>query len=190
MSALVEDLTRMAGVWLDHLVAFHPDGTPMTHDEHGTSPGPFPYDNLVYIDFDGERYTQTNVTFRGRPVHVRSFRARVIDGMLRFDTLGPQDPGHVGVSGGSGLIWFVPERVDHPSVGRYSEPDHIRLLSDDQRARVTTMYRNGALVRIMTVSGVRLAARADARVSFDPRGADGDVHEARSTTHVFTEENV
>jgi hypothetical protein len=189
MSRLTDDLARMAGVWLDHLVAYHPDGSPMTHDPHGTSPGPFPYDNLVYIDFDGERYTQTNVTFRGRPMHVRSFRAGVVDGVLRFETLGPNDPGHVGVSGGRGLIWFVPQRNDIEALTRYSEPDHIRLLSDDQRTRATTLYRHGELVRIMTVSGVRLAERADERIGWDPRGAAGDVHEVRSTTTVFAEES-
>ena len=63
-SPLADDLAAMVGVWHDHLEAFDRDGTPVTDDPHGGVPGPFPYDNLGYFDFDGATVTQTNVTFR------------------------------------------------------------------------------------------------------------------------------
>lgn len=183
--SVAETLTLMCGVWHDHLVAYDIHGAPITFDEHGSVPAPYPYDNLVYIDFDGVNYRQTNVTFRGRPVHTRSFRATVTNGVLEFETLGPDDPGHVGVSGGSGVIFFVPRDLSHPALQVYSEPDHIRLLGAQQRTRTTVLYRGGTLVRTLTVSGTKIAATAERRVAFDPRGLDGPVHEERSTTKMF-----
>ena len=81
----------MVGVWHDHLEAFDPDGTPVADDPHGGVPGPFPYDNLVYFDFDGSTVTQTNVTFRGREPSVRTFESDLVDGVLRFRRLGPEE---------------------------------------------------------------------------------------------------
>jgi hypothetical protein len=132
-------------------------------------------------------YTQTNVTFRGRPQHVRTFTGKVVDGVLHFDRLGPGDPGHVGVSGGPGLLWFVAARIDE-ALQRFSDPDHIRLLGADQRTRTTTLYRHGELVRILSVSGTRLSGDPRVRHELDPRGPDGPVHEERSTTHVYVPE--
>ena len=106
-SQLVADLTAMVGVWQDHLEAFAPDGTALSHDAHGGVPGPMPYDNLVYIDFDGTTYRQSNVVLSGRDPHVRSFQASVHDGVLTFAKLGPDAQDHVGVSGGPGIIWFL-----------------------------------------------------------------------------------
>lgn len=187
-TGVVELLVAMRGVWLDHLQAFHPDGTPMVDDPNGGTPGPFPYDNLVYLDVDPETgtYAQTNVTFRGRPVAHRSFTGKVGgDGVLRFDHLGPSDPGHVGVSGGPGVLWFVADTITHPGLARYAEPDHIRLLGAGQRTRVTVLYREGILVRTMTVAGSLLTNDPTVRHPLDPRGRDGPVHEARSLTHVY-----
>lgn len=181
-----DTLLRMRGVWHDTLHAFHPDGTPMHHDEVGSVHGPFPYDNLVYIDVDGDVYRQTNVTFRGRPTKVRSFEAHIVDGVLRFATLGPDDPGHVGVSAGPGRLIFCPTTTDHPGLSRYSEPDFVELTGPGTRQRTTMLYRGGELVRTLAVSGVRLAATADHRVPDDPRGPDGPVHEPASTTSAFT----
>ena len=113
-SPLADDLAAMVGVWHDHLEAFGPDGSPVTEDPHGGVPGPFPYDNLVYFDFDGSTVTQTNVTFRGREPNVRTFESDLVDGVLRFRRLGPEAPQHVGVSGGPGIIWFVPESWNEP----------------------------------------------------------------------------
>lgn len=184
--SVVDTLLRMRGVWHDTLHAFHPDGTPMPFDEVGSVHGPFPYDNLVYVDFDGEVYRQTNVTFRGRPLKVRSFEAKVVDGVLRFDPLGPRDPGHVGISAGPGRLIFCPATTDHPGLSHYSEPDFVELTGSGTRQRTTMLYRGGELVRTLAVSGIRLAATADRRVPDDPRGADGPVHELHSTTQAFT----
>lgn len=183
---LADNLVSMTGVWVDHIRAFHPDGTVMDHDPHGGVPGPLPYDNLVYVDFDGESYTQTNVTFRGRPLHVRTFTGRLADGVLRFDGLGPQDPGHVGVGGGPGVIVYTAARIDE-ALNRFFDPDHIRI-AGDQRLRTTTLYRHGALVRVLTATGVRVATDTSARVEWDPRGPDGPVHAERSVTHVYVRE--
>ncbi len=185
--SVVDTLLRMRGVWHDTLHAFCLDGTPMEDDRHGSVRGAYPYDNLVYVDFDGQRYRQTNVTFRGRPVRTRTFEAEIRDGCLRFASLGPDDPGHVGVSAGPGRLMFVPDSTDHPGLARYSEPDFVELTGPGTRQRTTVLYRGGRVVRTLAVSGVRLAATADRRLADDPRGPDGPVHEpTRSVTHAFT----
>lgn len=180
------NLAAMRGVWHDHLVAYDPGGALVSDDPHGGQPGPFPYDNLVYVDFDGERFRQTNVTCRGRPLHVRTFTGRIdpAAGVLRFDPLGPNDPGHIGVAAGPGTLVFVAERNDGPAVARYDEPDFIKQ-SGDQRVRTTVLYRHGAVVRTMTASGTRVAADPTVRVDWDPRGQDGPVHHDRSVTEVY-----
>jgi hypothetical protein len=43
------------------------------------------------------------------------------------------------------------------------------------------------LVRVCTVSGLRLSHDPTRRVEWDPRGADGPVHEPRSETRVYAE---
>jgi hypothetical protein len=184
--SVVDTLLRMRGVWHDTLHAFHPDGTPMEHDSVGSVHGPFPYDNLVYIDFDGQVYRQTNVTFRGRPTKVRSFTAHIVDGVLHFARLGPDDPGHVGVSAGPGRIIFCSSRTDAPGLHEYNEPDYVEVTGPGTRQRTTMLYRHGVLVRTLAVSGVRLAATADRRLPDDPRGPDGPVHQDTSTTNAFT----
>ena len=82
-SSVAANLALFHGVWLDRVVAYHPDGTAMDHDEGGTAAGPFPYQQLVYLDFDGTRLTQTNLPVRGRPPVPRTFRATVVHGVLR-----------------------------------------------------------------------------------------------------------
>ena len=181
---LGRDLASMTGVWHDHLEAFDPDGTPIVHDEHGGVPGPFPYDNLVYFDFDGSTVTQTNVTFAGREPKVRTFESDLVDGVLRFRRLGPEAPQHVGVSGGPGVIWFVPESWNEPGLNRYSEPDHIRI-EGESRWRTTVLYRNGPLVRTMMVTGTRLSGETSERHHLDPRGPGSPVHEDRDVTTHF-----
>lgn len=184
--SVVDLLTRMRGTWHDTLHAFRPDGTPMGYDRNGSRPGAYPYENLVYIDFDGVTYRQTNVTFSGREPHVRSFSAEVTDGVLRFATLGPDDPGHVGVSAGPNRLLFVPARTDARGLAEYSEPDFVELTGPGTRQRTTVLYRHGELVRTLAVSGVRVAPTADRRHPDDPRGADGPVHDQPSTTVAFT----
>ena len=181
------NLMLMRGVWHDRLEMFEIDGTPRFDDTQGGKPGVSPFENLVYIDFDGENFRQTNVTFRGRPIHVRSFEGKLIDGVLHFDKLGANDPGHIGVSGGIGVLIFAPKLIDE-SWMRYSEPDFI-CVKGNSRTRHTMLYRDGKLVRTLSVVGHRLSPIPDKRMPFDPRGADGDVHNAQSITEVFRSES-
>jgi hypothetical protein len=182
---LVADLTAMVGVWRDRLEAFTPDGSPLSDDDAGGVPGPFPYENLVYVDFDGASYTQTNVVLSGRPDHQRTFTATVADGVFRFDPLGPEAPTHVGVSGGPGLIWFVAESIAAPGVGRYAEPDLIRI-DGERRWRNTALWRDGTLARLLSVEGERVGLDTSRPHDLDPRGADVAVHGDRSTTQQYT----
>ena len=104
------NLMRMRGVWHDHVEIFDLAGTPLEDDLKSGTPGAAPFDNLVYIDFDGVYYTQSNITFRGRPFFAKTFRGKLIDGVLYFNQLGPKDPGHIGVSGGPGILFFAASR--------------------------------------------------------------------------------
>lgn len=184
----------MTGVWHDRLVAYDTRGGELAHDPFGGVPGPFPYENLVYCDFDGGTWTQTNVTFRGRPTHARTFEADVADGTLTFRRLGPEAPRHVGVSGGPGLIWFVAEDLGDEGLQRYCEPDLIRLEvpgpdaapgTPARRWRTTVLWRDGRLVRPMLVEGVRLTTDTTRPHEWDPRGHESPVHETRSVTQQY-----
>ena len=181
------NLCLMRGVWHDKLEMFELDGTLRFIDTQGGTAGASPFENLVYIDFDGVQFRQTNVTFRGRPLHVRSFEGKLIEGVLQFNKLGDGDGGHIGVSGGVGVLIFTPKMIDE-SWERYSEPDFI-ILQGDKRTRHTMLYRDGKLVRTLKVEGFRLSPVADKRMPFDPRGADGDVHDVQSVTEVFRSES-
>lgn len=182
---VVDTLAAMVGTWHDHLEAFTPAGEPLTHDEHGSTVGPYPYDNLVYIDFDGTNYVQSNVLFRGRPLHVRTFSGTVRDGILFFDHLGENAPQHVGVSAGPNRLVFAAERLDHPGLANYAEPDYVQLLGDNARERTTMLYRGGALVRTLRVTGTRLSTSTDRRHEWDPRGAGSGVHDGDLHTMAF-----
>jgi hypothetical protein len=186
VGSVAYNLDLMRGVWHDKCSLFELDGTPRLYDEQGGTPGNSPYENLVYIDFDGENYRQTNVTFKGRPLHVRSFEAQVRNGILRFNKLGEGDGGHVGVSGGSGILIFTPMFIDD-SWKEYSEPDYISI-NGDNRTRNTMLYRKGKLVRTLSVVGTRLSPVADKRMPFDPRGEIGEVHDIQSVTEVFMQD--
>lgn len=177
-------LTMMVGVWHDHIELYDLAGQPLAEDLKAGSPGKAPFDNLVYIDFDGENYIQTNVTFRGRPLHIRTFTGRLIEGVLHFDQLGPQDPGHIGVSAGNNVLAFLPARIDD-SMKRYSEPDFLFLQPPNQRTRSTVLYRDGLAIRSLHAQGYKVAPLPSRRHPDDPRGLEGDVHEIRSTTTVF-----
>jgi len=200
MAQLEDDLASMVGVWHDVLTAYDTHGAALSDDPFGGVAGPFPYENLVYCDFDGITWTQTNVTFRGRPVHQRTFVADVADGTLAFRRLGPDAPLHVGVSGGPGLIWFVAESLAEPGVQRYCEPDLIRIDLPPEstgeparRWRTTVLWRDGRLVRPMLVEGVRLTTDTSRLHELDPRGAVHDqpvapVHGERSQTQQYLKE--
>jgi hypothetical protein len=182
--SVAHSLTAMRGVWHDHVEIFDLGGRPLAEDTDSGTPGTAPFDNLVYVDFDGERFLQTNVTFGGRPMHARSFRGTVREGILVFDPLGPDDPEHIGVSAGPGVLFFGPRRVTE-AWARYHEPDVIRLLGPGQRTRTTLLYRHGVAVRTLTALGHKVAPSADRRVPWDPRGVDGPVHVPREDTMVF-----
>ena len=182
---LSADLTAMCGVWRDHLRARDGAGRELFDDPHGGAPGAFPYENLVYVDFDGERYIQTNVVLSGRAPHQRTFTATVTDDVLRFDVLGPDAPAHVGISGGPGLIWFVAEHIADAGVGRYAEPDLIRI-EGERRWRNTVLWRHGELARVLDVSGERLGTDVSQPHELDPRGRDAQVHGERSVTKNYS----
>ena len=181
--SVADNLMLMRGVWHDRVELFEPDGRVREYDEQGGTPGASPYENIVYIDFDGVELRQTNVTFRGRPLHVRSFVSRMVDGILRFEKLGPNDPGHVGVAAGEGVLIFAPIVIDDSWI-RYSEPDYIRVIGET-RTRNTMLYRDGKLVRTMNVTGKRLTCDTSKRIDLDPRGPIGEVHETPGATQVF-----
>jgi hypothetical protein len=177
-------LFRMCGVWLDHIQVFDLAGQALAADEASGTPGPAPWANLVYVDFDGTRYRQTNVTVRGRAPHHRSFTGTLVDGVLVFDKLGPDAPEHIGLSGGPDVLIFTPRQLDD-AWQRYAEPDVIRLDGPGRRTRHTVLYRGGRAVRSLLAEGTRLAATAVRRVDEDPRGEGGPVHEERRPTEVF-----
>ena len=181
---VTHNLMRMRGVWHDHIQIYDLTGNPLEEDSKSGSPGASPYDNLVYIDFDGERYVQTNVTFRGRPFHARTFTGRIVEGVLHFDKLGPNDPGHIGVSGGPGILFFIAGQVTD-AMWRYSEPDCVRLFGSSERTRTTVLYRDGIPIRTLTANGMKLAPTAALRLSWDPRGTDGPPHVDHEDTQVF-----
>ena len=186
MDGVADNLALFRGVWHDVITAHRPDGAELELDEFGGSPGPVPYEQLVYLDFDGARLTQTNVVLRGREPHSRTFGGSIVDGVLVFDRLGPDAPRMLGVSGGPGVLVFLPERVDDAAIKRFHDPDYIRHLGGDQRTRTTTLYRDGVLRRVLTVRGTRVSADPTRRLDWDPRGASGPVHDGTIVTHVYT----
>jgi hypothetical protein len=181
------NLMAMRGVWHDYLQGYAPDGTPLDFDEFGAIQGPYPFQYLVYIDFDGQTYQQTAVIVAGRPAAARSFSAVFAEGVLKFAANGPGDPGIIGVSGGPNMLVFTP-RVLAATLWNFHDPDWITFTATT-RQRVTTLYRGGELKRILRVDGVRIADRADRRVSWDPRGPHGPVHAEPITSNVFLDKD-
>lgn len=185
VSSVAATLERMRGVWHDRVDIYSLSGEPLPEDPMSGTPGAAPFDNLVYVDFDGERYRQTNVTFRGRPLHARTFSGRLQNGVLVFDKLGPEAPEHIGVSGGPGVLFFSSRFMDE-GCSRYHEPDCVRLLDEHRRTRTTLLYRGGEAVRTLTAEGVRVSSSTHARVAWDPRGPEGPVHDGPMETKVWT----
>ncbi|MBJ93951.1 MAG: hypothetical protein CMP23_05675 [Rickettsiales bacterium] len=184
LGTVAHTLTAMRGVWHDHVEVYDLAGRPLTEDLLAGSPGSAPFDNLVYIDFDGERWIQTNVTFRGRPLSAKTFSGRLVDGVLQFDSLGPEAPRHMGTGAGPGTLFLNAYQVTD-SWTRYLEPDVVTLLSPNERTRVTLLYRDGKAVRTLRAHGTRLAPSAHKRLDWDPRGADGEVHERPMVTNAY-----
>ena len=172
------NLMRLRGVWHDHIELYNLDGTPLDDDTAAGSgtPGPGPFDNLVYIDFDGEDFALTNVHIRGREPSAKTFRGKLVDGVLLFDELGPGAYQNIGMSGGPDILTFN-ARALGDATGVYMEPDFIIQTSPGERVRHTVLYRNGEALRTLTAHGTRLWPTCDRRHTLDPRGAEGDVHE-------------
>lgn len=172
------NLMQLRGTWHDHLELYNLDGTPLEDDSAAGSgsPGRSPFDNLVYIDFDGERFALTNVHIRGRAPAAKTFTGVLRDELLVFDSLGAGAYENIGVSGGPGVLTFSARYLD-AATNIYLEPDVIVLTAPGTRIRHTLLYRNGKVVRTLTAKGARLLPTCESRHVLDPRGADGPVHE-------------
>ena len=188
MTSVAENLLLFRGVWHDQISAYSPAGVELADDPLGGSPGPVPYEQLVYLDIEGDQFIQTNVVLRGRDPHARTFRGSIVDGVLIFDRLGPNAPEMVGVSGGPGVLVFAPRRIDEQGTTRFHDPDYIRHLGGNQRTRTTTLYRDGELVRVLTVMGSKISTDPTQRVPQDPRGATRPVHQSTTVSDVYSAE--
>ena len=172
-----DTLHKMVGVWHDKITLYHLDGRPLDDDTEAGSgtPGASPFENLVYISFDGEHFALTNVHIAGRPMTAKTFRGRMRDGLMVFDSLGDGAFENVGVSGGPGILTFNAMRLG-PACEVYMEPDFIILTGPDTRVRHTVLYRGGIAVRTLTARGRKLSENDQVRHPLDPRGPVGDIH--------------
>ena len=179
-------LMQMRGVWHDYVELFELDGTPLGDDTTAGSgtPGVSPFENLVYLDFDGENFALTNVHIKGRPLDAKTFTGKLKDGVLVFDPLGSGAYENIGMSGGPGVLTFNARNVD-PACGIYMEPDFIYQTSPDTRIRHTVLYRQGVATRTLTAKGKKLSDSCAARLKHDPRGPSGPVHEAPFVTQIW-----
>jgi hypothetical protein len=180
------NLMQMRGIWHDQIELFELDGSPLNDDiqQDSGSPGASPFDNLVYVDFDGHSLKLTNVHLRGRPLAAKSFTGQMRDGILVFDALGPGAYENIGMSGGPGVLTFNARQLD-AATGIYMEPDFIVLTAPGQRVRHTILYRHGLAKRTLTARGTRLLPSCEKRHPSDPRGPDGPVHEATFSSPVW-----
>jgi hypothetical protein len=172
-----ETLRAMSGVWHDKITLYHLDGTPLADDTEAGSgtPGASPFENLVYISFDGDRFALTNVHIAGRPASAKTFRGSMRDGLMVFDSLGDGAFENVGVSGGPGILTFNALELS-PACEVYMEPDFIILLNPTQRVRHTVLYRDGLAVRTLTARGQKLSDDAETRHPLDPRPTNEPIH--------------
>ena len=170
------NLSLLHGTWHDHVELFELDGSELSEDSLAGSPGESPFENLVYIDFDGEQLSLTNVHIRGRAPSAKTFTGRMRDGLLVFDELGPGAYENVGMSGGPGILTFTARELGK-ATDVYAEPDFIIVTGDGERTRHTVLYRDGVATRTLTAIGKRLTRDCTARHELDPRGPDGPVHE-------------
>ncbi|MBT7718818.1 MAG: hypothetical protein HN744_05420 [Halieaceae bacterium] len=180
------NLMLLRGTWHDHIELYNLDGTPLEDDScaGSGSPGPGPFDNLVYIDFDGHKLSLTNVHIRGREPAAKTFTGKIRGDLLVFDPLGPGAYENVGMSGGPGILTFNARKLDAASEV-YMEPDFIMLTAPGERVRHTVLYRHGEAVRTLTAKGTRLWPTCDQRHPLDPRGSDGLVHEPPFSSSIW-----
>ncbi len=180
------NLLQLRGTWHDHIELYNLDGTPLDDDTAAGSgsPGPGPFDNLVYIDFDGEHFSLTNVHLRGREPSAKTFTGRLRDNLLVFDPLGPGAYENIGMSGGPGILTFNARKLG-AATDVYMEPDFIMLTAPGERVRHTVLYRDGVANRTLTARGTRLLPTCDSRHALDPRGQDGPVHEVPFSSPIW-----
>ena len=180
------NLMLLRGTWHDHIELYNLDGTPLEDDScaGSGSPGPGPFDNLVYIDFDGHKLSLTNVHIRGREPAAKTFTGKIRSDLLVFDPLGPGAYENVGMSGGPGILTFNARKLFAASEV-YMEPDFIMLTAPGERVRHTVLYRHGEAVRTLTAKGTRLWPTCDQRHPLDPRGSDGLVHEPPFSSSIW-----
>lgn len=169
-------LWQLRGTWHDHVELFDLDGQELSEDSKAGSPGSSPFENLVYIDFDGDALKLTNVHLKGRQTSAKTFTGNMRDGLLVFDSLGPGAYENVGISGGPGILTFTALSLDK-ATDVYMEPDFIIITAPGKRTRHTVLYRDGQAIRTLTAKGERLCESTDSRHAMDPRGTDGPVHE-------------
>ncbi len=179
-------LMQLRGTWHDSVELFHLDGSPLIDDTQAGSgtPGQSPFDNLVYIDFDGVNFKITNVHFRGRPALAKTFTGTLIEGLLVFDPMGKGSYENVGMSGGPGILTFSARQLNQ-ATDVYMEPDFIIVTAPGHRTRHTVLYRNGEATRTLTAKGVRLSPCCDVRHPLDPRGLEGEVHEPKFEASIW-----
>lgn len=171
-------MSLLHGVWHDVIELYHPDGRPLSDDTEAGSgtPGASPFENLVYVDFDGTNFSLTNVHIKGRPFAAKTFTGAMKAGVLVFDPLGPGAYENIGVSGGPGVLTFNARSLD-AATSVYMEPDFIFLPQPGVRVRHTVLYRDGELQRTLTAHGRQLSTACAERHPLDPRGVIGPVHE-------------
>ena len=174
--SVADTLSQLHGVWHDHVELFELDGQPLAEDNKAGSPGASPFQNLVYIDFNGSRLTLTNVHLQGRATKAKTFTGEIRDGLLVFDSLGPGAYENVGMSGGPGILTFTARKLD-ASTDVYLEPDFIIVTAPGARTRHTVLYRDGQAIRTLTAKGIRISEDCSVRHARDPRGTSGAVHE-------------
>jgi hypothetical protein len=179
------NLGLLHGVWHDRVEVFALDGSDLPADHLAGSPGESPFENLVYVDFDGECLALTNVHIRGRAPSAKTFTGRMREGLLVFDELGPGAYENIGMSGGAGVLTFSARELDD-ATKVYAEPDFVVLTADDERLRHTVLYRNGSAIRTLTARGRRLTRDCSRRHALDPRGPDGPVHEQRFRADIWS----
>jgi len=170
------NLGLLHGTWHDTVEIFELDGSELSEDSLAGSPGDSPFENLVYIDFDGKSLKLTNVHIRGREPAAKTFTGSMRDGLLVFDELGPGAYENVGMSGGPGILTFGPRELNR-ATDVYAEPDFIIVTAAGKRTRHTVLYRHGKAIRTLTARGERLVESCDTRHELDPRGIEGPVHE-------------
>lgn len=180
-------LMQMVGVWHDRVTLYQLDGAPLDDDTQAGSgtPGASPFENLVYISFDGQEFALTNVHIMGRPASAKTFRGRMRDGLMVFDPLGPGAYDNIGMSGGSGILTFTAQSLV-AGCNVYMEPDFIILTSQSTRVRHTVLYKGGHAVRTLTAQGTKLSNDTSKRHALDPRGQMGEVHGATFSSPIWS----